>query len=103
MCKMNFWAEMEKLRSEGWLVLIKALPDNLPWVIPGNCSEFDAPCPDKLIERGKWAVEISWMRRKGYRSPHDAFGDSPQEALARLLRQKEVHDANLSREPKAVS
>ena len=53
---------LEQLRSEGWCVVIKALPDCLPFVIEGARSEYDAPCEDQHVGHGKWCCEVQWMR-----------------------------------------
>jgi len=83
---------MEGLRADGWCVILKALPDDLPFIIEGSRSEYDAPRPDKPMKGsiGKWCVELSdmrWGRKPGarYRGSPFAMADTPREALTKIL------------------
>jgi len=88
---------LERLRSEGWCVVLKALPDDLPFVIENSRSEYDAPCKQHHVGCGKWCCEVRWMRWDNdcYRPATAMFGDTPHEAVAaaaRVLKEREVKD-----------
>lgn len=89
---------LERLRGEGWRVVVKALPDDLPFVIDGARSEYDAPSENQHVGRGKWCCDVSWMRWDNgrYRPGTATFGDTPYEAVseaARVLQEREVPHA----------
>jgi hypothetical protein len=85
------WTTLEQLRSQGWCVAVKALPDHKPFVIEGGHSEYDAPCEDKLLWHGKWVCEVQWMRwgdtsETRYRCGTVMAGDTPEQAVAEAYR-----------------
>lgn len=94
------WEQLERLRSQGWCVVVKALPDNEPFVIEGSRSEYDAPCPDRRLWHGKWVCEVQWMRwgdtpETRYRCGTCMAGDTPEQAVAeacRILQEREAAD-----------
>jgi len=54
------WTVVEKMRSDGFFVVVKGNPDSLRFIIEGSRSEYDAPSPDKKIgPTGAWVCEIS--------------------------------------------
>lgn len=75
---------MAELRDAGWIVVLKCSPR--AWVIEGSRSEFDAPCPDSHIGKGKWCCEAQWMGAV-YRLSEFALHEDPDEAV-RLVAQK---------------
>lgn len=52
-----------RLREQGWLVILKWMPKEFPFIIPGARSEYDAPHDDTELWHGKVVVELEYMRR----------------------------------------
>lgn len=78
---------MESLRDKGFCVVLKCLPPNLGWRLQGSHSEFDAPCPDRYIGKGKWCAESNHVKYDSlddYIIPQSALGDTPLEAIMTL-------------------
>lgn len=61
-------ALMQALRKKGWCVVLKCLPKDVGWLLEGSRSEFDAPCPNKRVGKGKWYCEAQSIRRPLWRS-----------------------------------
>ena len=85
------WEQLEQLRSQGWCVVVKALPDRQPFIIEGGHSEYDATCEDTKLWRGKWVCEVQWMRwgetpETRYRAGTAMAGDTPEQAVAEAYR-----------------
>lgn len=78
---------METLRDEGWIIVLKVMPREMAYLIEGSRSEYDAPCPDKHVGKGKWCVEASdgWYLtgKEGHRMRSGGFvmGDTAIEAM----------------------
>lgn len=92
---------MEQLRAEGWCVVLKCLPKEIGWIIEGSRSEYDAPCPDRTVGKGKWCCEVSWMGNGPYRPMRDALADTPDEAVQKAFSQ--VSRQNARTEPRRDS
>ena len=84
---MSAFEQMEQLRAEGWCVVLKCLPKEIGWMIEGSRSEYDAPCPDRFVGKGKWCCEVSWMGKGPYRPMRDALADTPEVAVQKVFRQ----------------
>lgn len=94
---------MESLRVEGWCVVIKCLPDNLPWLAGGSRSEYDARYPDTAVSKKKWCSEAQWLGKGEHRHSAFGFGETPLEAMKALyLRVQEDNDRREQRAAKAV-
>lgn len=99
-CSSKVWDTLEELRGRGWCVVVKALPDNMPFVIEGGRSEYDAPSDDIRVGHGKWCCELQWMRwgespEDWYRPGTAMFGDTPEEAVAaaaEVIRDRDGND-----------
>ena len=82
---------MERIRADGWCVVLKALPDGFPWIIEGSRSEYDAPFPDQHVIR-KWCCEaqdVSWTADRPYpRRSQSYCHDDP--AVAVLMVEREI-------------
>ncbi len=92
---------MEEMRAMGWCVVLKCLPKELGWMIEGSRSEYDAPCPDRFVGKGKWLCEVSWMGKGRYRGGHDSFADTPEEAVRRVF--EGVTREQAARKPETAS
>jgi hypothetical protein len=57
---------MDTAAEAGWCIVLKKLPPDLPWLIQGSRSEFDAPCKDKQLSKDTWCCEAQYLR-------HDVF------------------------------
>lgn len=75
---------MEELQHSGWCVVIKCLPKELGWIIEGSRSEYDAPCPDTTIGKGKWVCEAQWLGGEPYRHREFAMAETPLEAVRKV-------------------
>lgn len=55
----------EKLREDGWLVIMKWMPAEFDFMVGGGMSsEYDGPRPPaKQILKGKTVVDLEWMRK----------------------------------------
>ena len=83
------FAQMTALREDGWCVVIKCLPKELGWLLQGARSEYDAPCEDQFIDKGKWCCEAQDMRfddgsRRRYRNDEMSLAETPHEAIAKV-------------------
>ncbi len=96
---MTIIETMEKLRAEGWCVVLKCLPLNLPWIIEGSRSEYDAPCDDKKVGRGKWCCELSWMGSGKYRIPIDSLAETPKKAVENAFIRSRPFTKNKTKPP----
>lgn len=81
---------MEKLRKDGWCVVLKCLPRDLAWTIEGSRSEYDSPCPDRKVGRGKWVAELQNMNRHEtgkcrWRGSPFALADTAAEAIEKVV------------------
>lgn len=74
---------MQHLRDAGWLVVLKAMPEECHHVIQGARSEYDAPCDDTKIGKGQWSCEASWMGKDFIHGPW-ALGDTPEETVQKV-------------------
>lgn len=78
---------MEKLRNDGWCVVMKCLPRELDWIIQGTRSEYDAGSgeSDKAVGREMWcchAEDMVWGQPgRHYRHSQLAFRPCPIEAI----------------------
>lgn len=68
-----------RLRDLGWLVVMKWMPKEFPFTIPGATSEYDAPHDNTYQWHGKVVVELSYMKRyeKSEREKGRLFVRSP--------------------------
>lgn len=80
----EWWSLVERLRLEGWLVVIKVMPPQASFVLGGTHSEMN-PTPDRLVGRGQVACELKWMG-EGIKHPVFALADSPDEAVLAVIR-----------------
>jgi hypothetical protein len=77
-------AEMQELADDGWCVVLKRLPAELGWILQGSRSEYDAPCEDEVIGKGKWCCEATCMRHlrdAPYRHSQMSIHESPVAAV----------------------
>lgn len=74
---------MTQLRRRGWLVVLKCIPRTAPgWIAEGSRSEFDAPCPDRVISRNPWCAEATYMGRDVIHAGNPwATGKNPRAVL----------------------
>lgn len=80
---------VDSLRSDGWLVIIKAMPQGHSFRIPGATSEYDAPHEPKDVLEGKTVVEAHDMKYRysstdKYRGDRTGVGSNVLEALQSL-------------------
>jgi len=78
------WEALEALRADGWCVVVKALPNNLPFVIQGSRSEYDSPCPDRHVGHDKWCCDAQWMGDSPWQLGAFALKDTPGEAVVEV-------------------
>ena len=78
---------MQALRDQGWCIVLKALPKQLGWRMDACQSEYDAPCPAKIVAKGKWCCQAEWFGDGPYRGRLFAFADSPAEAVQKVTGQ----------------
>ncbi len=78
---------MKALRAEGWLVILKAIPPSRSYLLPGSRSEYDAPFKSKLICKGKWCAEATWLGDGPYRPCLLGFGNTARKALVDVMHQ----------------
>lgn len=60
----------EKLREDGWLVIMKWMPKEFYFMLGGGMlSEYDhRPQPDpEFVLKGKMTVDLEWMRKDDWR------------------------------------
>lgn len=74
----------EQLRNDGWCVVLKCLPKNLPFIIEGARSEYDAPSPDAHVGRDKWCCEVQFYGEP-YRHSEVAFAETPFDAMFKVF------------------
>lgn len=75
------WAVIEHLREQGWLVVVKAMPDNYPFYLDDDYEH-------KLLKR--YTCHLSWMkdetpegmRKRVLRHPW-AFGETVGQSVGR--------------------
>lgn len=84
---------IERLRVAGWCIAVKCLPKEMAWRIDGARSEYDAPCADREVGRGKWLAEAHWMGAHPWRNSELAFADTLFDALRALVAAVEAADA----------
>lgn len=77
------WDVVRKLREDDWIVAVKELPPGVCHIIEGARSEYDAPCEDQEIARGKASCELQCARYgKGpWRLSCFAFADTAARAI----------------------
>lgn len=80
---------MQALRDDGWCVVLKCLPKNLPWIIEGSRSEYDAPSRDRRIGVRKWCCEAQFLG-KIYRPTRWALDEDPTGAVQKVWDQ--IHE-----------
>lgn len=81
---------IEGLREDGWLVVLKCVPNCVKWVFQGSVSEFDAPCPDRHVGGFDWACEVKDMETKDghrYRGDFYALAATPDQAVKGVVDQ----------------
>jgi len=71
---------MKALRDAGWLVYLRVAPDMHGFIIPGSRSEYDAPCEDIEVGKGKWLCEAMWMG-EGFIPGPFRLGDTAEEVV----------------------
>lgn len=76
---------MQELRDAGWTVVLKCSPR--AWIIEGSRSEFDAPCEDHKIGKGKWCCEAQWIGDGPYRHSGFALHGDPTEAVRKVVQE----------------
>jgi len=99
---VDFLKAMQILKDDNWLIVLKGMPKNFGYWIPGAQSEYDAPHKDKFgVWKGKWVCEAEDMERlQGtslkYRGRPSAVGNSPYEVLKKVWNQ--IHERALEKE-----
>lgn len=73
------WAVIEHLREQGWLVVVKAMPDNHPFYLDDDYRE-------KLLSR--YACSLDWVG-EGFRREPWAFGETVGQAVGRAALEAE--------------
>lgn len=90
---------IELIRDRGWMITIKVMPDEVPFIIPGARSEYDNPHPDKEVWHGKTVCELSDMRYRykdvsKFRGDRTFPGNSIDEVLSKAHRFVTEQDEN---------
>jgi len=71
---------MEVLRQQGWLVVLKCIPDGFPWIVDEELN---------LTSCRRWVCEASWAKHDGskFRGPQPiAISDTANAALTLVER-----------------
>lgn len=81
------WHLVYTLHSDGWLVAVKVMPEFASYTIEGSRSEYDAPCEDIQIGKGKVCCEITDMKETNTfpRLNQWCFANTAPEAICRVL------------------
>jgi hypothetical protein len=74
---------MTVLRDLGWLVTLKAAPDDIAYLIDQATSEYDAPREPTYAGKGQWMCEAAWMGTD-YRPGEFCFGVSADDAAQKM-------------------
>jgi hypothetical protein len=75
---------VDQLRGDGWMVVLKAMPEGTPFIIQGSHSEYDAPHPDIKLGAGCWCCEVFDMRDRS-RNSEAALDVDPAGAVQRVI------------------
>lgn len=81
---------MHQLRSEGWCVVLKCLPETEGWIMEGGMSEYDAPSETVKIGVGTWCFEATDVTWPNNRYRHSAFVLNKDPLLAAKAVQAEL-------------
>ena len=77
------WMLVKKAREDDWIVVVKEIPKDLCHVMQGAISEYDAPCDDQHIEKGKASCELECGRQNGeWRHSGFAFAETAPRAIS---------------------
>jgi hypothetical protein len=74
------WTVAEKMRERGSLVTVKSIPKESAFILEGSRSEYDAPCPDRQVGKGKVCCQLHWMG-EGFRHDELAMADTAPLAI----------------------